>query len=218
MQFRQYFQSLAERRMSIHGCAGQAEYCRISGTQPSNLLLAKPAGILMRWPGKGCAPLATAITMAATQHEPQHLHGLKVVILSGIQMVDVTVQKLLEPAALKEMMMVIFRDVETAAAAQGRSKGNSATETTHAVELQQYRNEIQALREETRASREELKVANEELQTIKNELQTKLDDLALAQSDLQNTLNSIEIAILFLDQNLNVRRYTDRTAQIINLR
>jgi two-component system, chemotaxis family, CheB/CheR fusion protein len=59
---------------------------------------------------------------------------------------------------------------------------------------------------------------NEELQTINTELQTKLDDLALAQSDMQNVLNSIEIAILFLDQNLNVRRYTDRAARIIRLR
>jgi PAS domain S-box-containing protein len=35
---------------------------------------------------------------------------------------------------------------------------------------------------------------------------------------MQNVLNSIEIAILFLDQNLNVRRYTDRAAKIISLR
>lgn len=59
---------------------------------------------------------------------------------------------------------------------------------------------------------------NEELQTINAELQAKLDALALAQSDMQNVLNSIEIAILFLDQNLNVRRYTDRASSIVRLR
>jgi two-component system CheB/CheR fusion protein len=59
---------------------------------------------------------------------------------------------------------------------------------------------------------------NEELQTINSELQAKLDDLALAQSDMQNLLNSIEIAILFLDKNLGVRRYTDRASKLINLR
>jgi two-component system CheB/CheR fusion protein len=59
---------------------------------------------------------------------------------------------------------------------------------------------------------------NEELQTINTELQTKLDDLALAQSDMQNILNSIEIAIVFMDQGLNVRRYTARAASIISLR
>lgn len=59
---------------------------------------------------------------------------------------------------------------------------------------------------------------NEELQTINSELQSKLDDLALAQSDMKNVLNSIEIAVLFLDRQLNVRRYTDRAARIISLR
>jgi PAS domain-containing protein len=59
---------------------------------------------------------------------------------------------------------------------------------------------------------------NEELQTINSELQTKLDDLALEQSDMKNLLNSTEIAILFLDEHLNVRRYTDRASKIVNVR
>ncbi|MEO7116576.1 MAG: PAS domain-containing protein, partial [Caldimonas sp.] len=36
--------------------------------------------------------------------------------------------------------------------------------------------------------------------------------------DMKSLLNSTEIAMLFLDQNLNVRRFTDRAAKIINLR
>ncbi|UYG08406.1 PAS domain-containing protein [Halomonas sp. M4R1S46] len=59
--------------------------------------------------------------------------------------------------------------------------------------------------------------ANEELQTISAEMQTKLDDLDLAQSDMNNLLNSIGIAILFLEQNLNLRRITDRASKIINI-
>ena len=49
-------------------------------------------------------------------------------------------------------------------------------------------------------------------------MQSKLDDLNLAQSDLKNLLNSTEIAMLFLDRKLNVRRFTDLAAKIINLR
>ena len=59
---------------------------------------------------------------------------------------------------------------------------------------------------------------NEELQTINSELQSKLDDLALAQSDMQNLLNSTDIATLFLDNNLNVRRFTDKILRVIPLR
>ncbi len=85
-------------------------------------------------------------------------------------------------------------------------------------ELQSTNEELQSTNEELTTSKEEMQSMNEELQTINAELQTKLDDLALAQSDMQNLLNSTEIAILFLDKHLNVRRYTDRASKIINIR
>jgi two-component system CheB/CheR fusion protein len=85
-------------------------------------------------------------------------------------------------------------------------------------ELQSTNEELQSANEELTTSKEEMQSMNEELQTINAELQTKLDDLALAQSDMQNVLNSIEIAVLFLDQKLNVRRFTERAATIISLR
>ena len=59
---------------------------------------------------------------------------------------------------------------------------------------------------------------NEELQAVNVELHSKLDDLALAQSDMQNLLNSTDIATLFLDSSLNVRRFTDHISRIIHLR
>ena len=40
----------------------------------------------------------------------------------------------------------------------------------------------------------------------------------LAQSDMQNLLNSTDIATLFLDNALNVRRFTDHMSHIIHLR
>lgn len=190
------------------------------------------------------APVYHALKQAALQSEPLQLHSLQIPSPSGVVVVDVTVQALREPAALQGMTMVVFRDV--APMPTGRRRGKGGLDTAYAAELQQYRDEIQALREEARASREELQSSNEELQstneelqstneelttsreemqsmneelqTINTELQTKLDDLALAQSDMQNVLNSIEIAILFLDGKLNVRRFTERAAKIINLR
>uniref|UniRef100_UPI0025C72D57 PAS domain-containing protein n=1 Tax=Arenimonas sp. TaxID=1872635 RepID=UPI0025C72D57 len=40
----------------------------------------------------------------------------------------------------------------------------------------------------------------------------------LAQSDMQNLLNSTEIATLFLDNHLNVRRFTEKIARVVHLR
>ena len=78
--------------------------------------------------------------------------------------------------------------------------------------------ELQAAIEELQSTNEEAQSMNEELQTINGELQSKLDDLALAQSDMQNLLNSTDIATLFLDKDLNVRRFTEQITRVVHLR
>jgi two-component system, chemotaxis family, CheB/CheR fusion protein len=85
-------------------------------------------------------------------------------------------------------------------------------------ELQSANDELQSANEELTTSKEESQSMNEELQTLNGELQSKLDDLALAQSDMQNLLNSTDIATLFLDSALNVRRYTEQITRLIQLR
>ena len=58
---------------------------------------------------------------------------------------------------------------------------------------------------------------NEELQSVNAELQTKVDQLALASNDMKNLLDSTDIATLFLDKDLNVRRFTPQATKIIKL-
>ncbi len=58
---------------------------------------------------------------------------------------------------------------------------------------------------------------NEELQTVNAELQGRLDELSLANNDTKNLLNSTEVATLFLDKELNIRRYTSEATKIIKL-
>ncbi|AEJ03264.1 MCP methyltransferase/methylesterase, CheR/CheB [Nitrosomonas sp. Is79A3] len=192
------------------------------------------------------APLADALKKAVTENEPVQLRGLQVQSAEGVQCVDVTVQAFRESSVLQGMMLIVFRDVVMPTPRRGRRKGKSAVEASHEYELQQYQDEILKLREETHASNEELQSTNEELQstneelqsaneeltsskeemqsmneelqTINAELQNKLDALALAESDMKNLLNSTDIAILFLDQELNVRRYTEQASKIINVR
>lgn len=176
-------------------------------------------------------PLSTVLKKAAAQTTALQLPGLEIQQDGAVQRVDVTVQALAQPAALQGLVLIVFRDV--AAQRQGNRRGSKAGGAkADAQELAKCLDEMQSLREEARLGREELQSTNEELttskeemqsmneelQTINGEMQSKLDDLALAQSDLKNLLNSIEIAILFLDQDLNVRRYTNRAARIINLR
>jgi two-component system CheB/CheR fusion protein len=85
-------------------------------------------------------------------------------------------------------------------------------------ELQSTNEELQSTNEELTTSKEEMQSLNEELQTINAELQSKLIDFEMANNDMKNLLNSTDIATLFLDMNLNIRRFTDPVCKIFKLR
>jgi len=85
-------------------------------------------------------------------------------------------------------------------------------------ELQSTNEELQSTNEELTTSKEEMQSLNEELQTVNVELQSKVSDYIRASDDMKNLLNSIEIATLFLDKELNIRRYTEQVTRIFKLR
>jgi two-component system CheB/CheR fusion protein len=84
-------------------------------------------------------------------------------------------------------------------------------------ELQSANEELQSTNEELTTSKEEMQSMNEELQTVNAELQAKVDELSRSSNDMRNLLNSTEIATLFLDGALCVRRYTERTTRLLRL-
>jgi len=84
-------------------------------------------------------------------------------------------------------------------------------------EQQSTNEELQSTNEELTTSKEEMQSLNEELQTVNSELQVKVDELSRANNDMKNLLNSTDIATLFLDKQLNVRRFTTQATKIIKL-
>ena len=84
-------------------------------------------------------------------------------------------------------------------------------------ELQSTNEELQSTNEELTTSKEEMQSLNEELQTVNHELQAKVDELSQFNNDMKNLLDSTDIATLFLDEALIVRRFTPQTANIIKL-
>jgi two-component system, chemotaxis family, CheB/CheR fusion protein len=84
-------------------------------------------------------------------------------------------------------------------------------------ELQSTNEELQSSNEELTTSKEEMQSLNEELMTVNAELQHKIDELSRSSSDMKNLLNSTNIATLFLDNHLQVKRFTTSAANIIKL-
>ena len=108
--------------------------------------------------------------------------------------------------AIKEKAGAVF--VQTPASAKFDSMPGSAVDAGLA--------DVAAPAELT-TSKEEMQSMNEEWQTVNHELQARLDELSRAGDDMKNLLNGNDIATLFLDEQLKVRRFTTQTTRIIEL-
>ncbi len=58
---------------------------------------------------------------------------------------------------------------------------------------------------------------NEEAATVNAELQSRIDELSKTNDDMKNLLDSTQIATIFLDLDLCVRRFTPKAVEIIPL-
>ena len=92
-------------------------------------------------------------------------------------------------------------------------EARSATE-----EYQSVNEELQSANEELETAKEEMQSVNEELQTVNAELLSKNDTLIQLNGDLQNLMDSTQIAVVFLDQELRIKNFTPAIAQIFPLR
>jgi two-component system, chemotaxis family, CheB/CheR fusion protein len=196
------------------------------------------------------AALPGAFRQAFRRHVAVTLRRVTVRTDGGEQAVDVTVQPLVEPEALRGMGLILFAEAATAPgpAVPGGSR-RAGTRSARGIdleralqraqedvrttqeemqtaqeelksaneELQSANEELQSANEELTTSKEEMQSLNEELQTVNAELQAKLDELSQANNDMSNLLNSTDIATVFLDGALHVRRFTARASALMNL-
>jgi two-component system CheB/CheR fusion protein len=84
-------------------------------------------------------------------------------------------------------------------------------------ELQSMNEESQSTNEELETSKEELQSINEELTIVNSELQNKIDELSTINDDMTNLFNSTEIATIFVDNELKIRRFTNEATKLIKL-
>jgi len=167
--------------------------------------------------------LSKIISNVMLNFHPVIIKYIKIGRNANSQYIDILVQREDRSGELKCLIKIVFTEYLPAI----------ENDTTHQIststmpkdlqkdlesELQQSRTELRTLQEKMVTTQEELNSTNEELQTVNIELQSRIDAFVLANDDMQNLLNSTEIATLFLDRQLNIRRYTTSLTSIIRLR
>ena len=88
---------------------------------------------------------------------------------------------------------------------------------TSSEEMQATNQELIASNEELQSTNEELHSVNEELYTVNAEHQKKIEELAELNKDMEHLLQSTDVAIVYLDRELRIRKFTPQLAEIFDL-
>ncbi len=191
--------------------------------------------------------LSAAIENVSGTRQEIQFKGIRVQINGGHTFVDLTVKPILEQTALHGAIMVIFeetidpcnkkqnkkpslkrvlnttekKDLKGLEREVQNTRENLQTtieelETSN-EELQSTNEELQSTNEELETSKEELQSLNEESITVNIELQSRIDELSKVNDDMKNLLDSTQTATIFLDIDLNIRRFTPTATKIFPL-
>ena len=156
-------------------------------------------------------------------HDPGPLNGLVMIVFTDVVTPEAAPPKGRSPKhhtrnpQLAELEQELLRVRGEARTVHEEMQTSQEEFRSTNEELQSTNEELQSANEELTTSKEEMQSLNEELQTVNTELQAKVDELSRASNDMKNLLNSTDIATLFLDNELNVRRFTPQATKIIKL-
>ncbi len=161
------------------------------------------------------------------------------------QMVRISVRPLQQPASARGLLLITFERMPAASRRETSGNTGSEVEAQLADELEATRRELnntiqalessnedlkgsneeimsmneelQSTNEELETSKEELQSINEELTTVNSELESKVGELENAQNDLTNLFAGTQIATVFLDRAMRIRRFTPAIRDLTNL-
>ena len=152
----------------------------------------------------------------------------------GAGMVDLKVEPLAATPIQPGTMLVFFQETKASVAAPESDEFNPSSEVggrivdledelestkeslqrttedkeTAQEELHATNEELLAGNEELQSSNDELESVNRELNTLNTEYQQKIAELIVSNNDLENFLRTSDVATIFLDHALRLRRFT----------
>jgi two-component system CheB/CheR fusion protein len=153
-------------------------------------------------------------------HEPREAHGLLLIVFQDRARVGPSRELRTEddePALVRQLeheLRVTSEDLRSTI--EELESSNEELKASN-EEVMSMNEELQSTNEELETSKEELQSLNEELSTVNSQQQEKVEELELASNDMTNLLNSTDIAAVFLDRQLRIKRFTSPVASLYRL-
>ena len=165
--------------------------------------------------------LPIAFRKATKNYDKLILHNLKIGSNQETVFVDVTIQQIEKPLALKGKIMVVFNDVPVKIQKSSRLKktleSTAVLQTEFEQELQRLNEELQTTREEMQTSHEELKSTNEELQSSNEEMQSTNEELTTSKEEMQSLNEELSTLNVELQSKINdSERITNDINNLLN--
>ena len=221
----------------MHTFGGAERFLRILGGRPSNSLLDTIVEPLK-------AALSGAVSHAARKQDVVRYTGLRVVSENSTEQLSMMVEPIVDPRTKTSCLLIELQpEIESEPAAgqmvsidigevnqnrvatleadlrfsQENLQATVEEMETSNEELQASNEELVASNEELQSTNEELHSVNEELYTVNAEHQRRVEELAEANDDMDNLLATTRVGVIFLDDELYIRRFTPEIARLFHL-
>ena len=216
--------------------------------QPQRFLTVRPGqaslSVLKLVPRALSLALSSALRRAAKEQQTVQYSEVPLAGDGAAETINLKVEPLVAESGQTGVMLVFFQEPQRAPAAPEAHEFNPSSESVERMadleddlestkeklqtatedketaheELQATNEELLAGNEELQSSNEELESVNEELTTLNSEYQQKIAELIVSNNDLENFLRTSDIATIFLDEALRLRRFAPAVAREIPLR
>ena len=215
--------------------------------QPQRFLTVHPGqaslSILKLVPRGLSLALSSALRRAAKEQQTVRYSDVRLSDEEQAEVIDLKVEPAAESDHDVDTMLVFFQDAKSGRDVPQGEEFNPSSESigriadlehdlestkeslqaatedkeTAQEELQATNEELLAGNEELQSSNEELESVNEELTTLNAEYQQKIAELIVSNNDLENFLRTSDVATIFLDDALRLRRFTPAVTREIPL-
>ena len=224
-------------RNLIDSFGGAEKYLHVKGRRPSTDLLD-----MLDTEAK--TSIAGALNRVLKSQQKLSFTGVTLGTPKGERTFKLSIEPMGNPKSGDENYLICLNSVETAAVSEPAPSSVNVAEMSRdqvqhleeqlsytkenlqatIEELETSNEEMQATNEEMVASNEELQSTNEELHSVNEELYTvnaehqkKIRELDELNQDMEHLLQSTDVATIFLDEELCIRKFTPGVSECFNL-